>query len=219
LTELVQAIKLFQAEWADARAAWREVDPKLYAATPPEPVERVMEVTPTAFGALVRSILHQQVSVMAGRAIVRRLAAASGGELDAVRILSLSDDELRAVGLSRGKVRYVRALAEAEVSGGIADLEKQPDEEIHRRLIALPGVGIWTVKMFLLFHVQRPDVFAGEDLGLREAIRVLDGMERPPTIQESHIRAEIWAPYRSVAAVSLWDFLRRSRLAKAKVEE
>ena len=148
--------------------------------------------------------------------IISCLAAACGGELDAARVLALSDDELRAVGLSRGKVRYVRALAEAEVAGDLAELEHLPDEEIHRRLIALPGVGIWTVKMFLLFHVQRPDVFAGEDLGLREAIRVLDATEAAPTIAEAHARAEVWAPYRSVAAVSLWDFLRRSRLAKVE---
>jgi DNA-3-methyladenine glycosylase II len=70
--------------------------------------------------------------------------------------------------------------------------------------------------MFLLFHVQRPDVFAGEDLGLREAIRVLDGVAAPPSIQEAHARAEVWAPYRSVAAVALWDFLRRSRLVKVE---
>src|SRR5581483_1691339 len=144
MTELVQAIKLFQPHWEAAREHWRDLDPRMRAVTPPEPVDRLMEVTPTAFGALVRSVVHQQVSVMAGRAICGRLRDAAGGELDPARIAALSDDEMRAAGLSRGKVKYVRALAEAELQGGLSLLEELPDEEIHRRLIALPGIGIWT---------------------------------------------------------------------------
>src|SRR6266545_4492625 len=94
MTEIVQAVKLFSAEWPVARDMWRETDPLLYAVTPPEPVDRLMEVTQTPFGALVRSILHQQVSIFAGRAIVSRLVAAAGGEMDAERTLALSEDDL-----------------------------------------------------------------------------------------------------------------------------
>src|SRR5262249_62031780 len=79
MTEIVQAVKLFADEWPLARETWRTTDPALYAVAPPEPVDRIIEVLPTPFGALVRSILHQQVSVAAGRAIVNRPAAARGG--------------------------------------------------------------------------------------------------------------------------------------------
>jgi DNA-3-methyladenine glycosylase II len=211
MTELVQAVKLYAAEWSQARELWQTVDPRLHAAMPAEPVDRIIEVMPTPFGALVRAILHQQVSVAAGRAIVRRLLAAIGGDLDAARIVALTDDELRAAGLSRGKVRYIRALAEAEVAGTLARIEELPDEEIERALLALPGIGIWTVKMFLLFHLARPDVFAGGDLGLREGIRFLDGGTVPLTPAEAEARAERWRPYRSVASVVLWDYLHRTR--------
>ncbi len=171
-------------------------------------------MTGTAFGALVRSILHQQVSIGAGRAFVRKLAATCGGTIEPASILALADTDLQAAGLSRGKARYVRALAVATVEGGLDGIEELPDDEVEQRLIQLPGIGVWTVKMFLLFHLLRPDVFSGGDLGLREAIRVLDDLEAPPTPAQAETRAEIWRPYRSVAAISLWDFLRRTRLSK-----
>lgn len=194
--------------------AWRTTDPALYAATPPEPVERIIEDMPTAFGALVRAILHQQVSIYAGRAIITRFVEACGGTMEPEPVLQLSDDDLRRVGLSRPKIVYVRALAEAAASGTLEDLECQPDEEITTRLVRLPGIGIWTVKMFLIFHLQRPDVFCGLDLGLREGIRALDSLPEPPTPARADERAAVWAPYRSVAAVVLWDFLRRTRAEK-----
>jgi DNA-3-methyladenine glycosylase II len=219
MTELVQAVKLYTAEWPKARELWQTVDPRLHAAMPEEPVDRIIEVMETPFGALVRSILHQQVSVASGRAMVGRLIAAVEGELEGARVMALTDDELRAAGLSRGKVRYIRALAEAEVAGTLAGIEGLPDEEIERVLLALPGIGIWTVKMFLLFHLARPDVFACGDLGLREGIRFLDGGTVPLTAAEAEARAELWRPYRSVASVVLWDYLRRSRKGLIPVVE
>lgn len=196
----------------EAREHWRTRDPLLYAVTPEQPVERLMEAMPTAFGALVRAIVHQQVSIAAGRSIATRLVAACGGEAEPARVLALSEADLQAAGLSRGKIRYVRALAEGASDGLLTDIEAQSEEEIERRLVLLPGIGVWTAKMFLLFHVRRLDVFAGGDLGLREGIEVLDGMSGPLTIAEAEARATAWSPYRSVASVVLWDLLRRTRL-------
>jgi 3-methyladenine DNA glycosylase/8-oxoguanine DNA glycosylase len=214
VAELVQAVKLFAAEWPAAREHWRECDPRLYAVTPGEPVDRIIEVMPTPFGALVRAILHQQVSVAAGRSIINRLVAACGGAVEPALVLALSDADLQAAGLSRGKVRYLRALAEAAMDGLLADIEQQPDHEVERRLVAVPGIGRWTVEMFMLFHLGRPDVFSGRDLGLREGVQVLDGLDGPLTVQEAEARAEAWRPYRSVAALVLWDLLRRTRLER-----
>lgn len=211
MSELVQAVRMFQGEWSAARAAWERADPALYAATPPEPIDRFMEVMTSPFGALVRAIGHQQVSIYAGRAIVSRLVDASQG-LDPAAVLQLSDDELRAVGLSWQKVKYVRALAEAAVAGELDGLEAATEAEVTERLVRLPGIGVWSAKMFCIFYLERPDVFSGDDLGLREGIRILDQMTEPISAAAAEARAEIWSPFRSVAAVSLWDLVRRTRL-------
>ncbi|MSQ23943.1 MAG: DNA-3-methyladenine glycosylase 2 family protein [Chloroflexi bacterium] len=214
MVELVRGVQLFCAEWPEARSLWERVDPELFAVTPVEPVERVMEVMPTGFGALVRAILHQQVSIYAGRAILGRLVDACGGEVEPDAVLRLNDDDLRSVGLSRQKVSYLRALAQGTIDGVLDRLEVEPDEVVTQRLVSLPGVGVWTAKMFCLFHLARPDVFSGDDLGLREGIRILDNLDGGPSPRAAELRAEVWSPFRSLAAVSLWDLVRRSRAAK-----
>jgi DNA-3-methyladenine glycosylase II len=211
MTELLRAVQLFRAEWPAARAAWADVDPRLYAVTPELPVERIMEITTSPFGALARAIGHQQVSIHAGRAIVGRLVAACGGDMDPVAALRLTDEQLRAVGLSRQKIVYVRAIAQAAVSGFLDDLERLPDQAVIERLVQLPGIGVWSARMFALFHLERPDIFSGDDLGLREGIRILDGLAEQPTPRVAEARAEVWGPFRSIAAVTLWDLVRRTR--------
>lgn len=209
MTDIVRSVPMFQAQWDLARAAWRPLDPLLYAATPEEPVQRLIEEMPTAFGALVRAILHQQVSTAAGRAIVSRLAAACNGTVEPDQLLRLTESDLRSAGLSTRKAYYVRILAERKEL--LADIERYENEEVVRRLVNVPGIGVWTAKMFLIFHLGRVDVFSGADLGLREGIRILDQRPQPPTPAEAETRAEPWAPYRSVAAVVLWDLTRRDR--------
>ncbi len=208
---MVGAVRLFGDEWPRARAAWASADPRLYDITPEQPVQRIIESTATAFGALVRAILHQQVSIHAGRAITTRLLDACGGELECEAVIRLREDELRAIGLSRQKVIYVQSLAAAAATGLLDRIEEQPDDEIIARLTTLPGIGVWTAKMFCIFHLLRPDVFSGEDFGLREGIRILDGLPEQPRPREAEERAQAWQPYRSVAAVSLWDLVRRTR--------
>jgi DNA-3-methyladenine glycosylase II len=212
MNELIRPIQLFSSEWATARQHWKDADPRLFAVTPPEPIERIMELTPTPFGALVRAIGHQQVSIYAGRAIVGRLVNACGGELDPQAMLRLTDEEIRAAGLSRQKVLYVRAIAETAVNGDFDRLYELDEAEVTARLVQIPGVGVWTAKMFCIFHLELPDVFSGGDLGLREGIRILDGDEAQLSPLAAEKRAEAWSPYRSVAAISLWDLVRRTRL-------
>lgn len=199
-------------EWARARAAWKAVDPVLHLAAPAEPVARPLAAMPTHFAALATSITHQQVSTAAGRSIARRAMDACGGQWSSVAALALTEEEWRAAGLSRAKVRYIQALAVADQRGDLAGLEDESDEVVTARLVALPGIGVWTAKMFMLFHLHRPDVFSGEDLGLRVGIQILDGLTSAPTIREAAARAIPWQPYRSIACLVLWDLVRRSRL-------
>ena len=208
------APRLFAAEWAAARAAWETSDSVLHAAAPAEPVDRPLEPMPNHFAALATSITHQQVSIAAGRSIARRTVEVCGGAWSPPAVLALSEEELRAAGLSRAKVRYIRALAEADARGDLAGLEDESDESAVARLVHLPGIGAWTAKMFLLFHLRRPDIFSGDDFGLREGIRLLDGLASQPSAREAEARAERWRPYRSVASLVLWDLLRRSRLSR-----
>lgn len=207
--------RLFAAEWAAARAGWKTADPVLYLASPPAPVDRPIDEMPTHFAALTRSIIHQQVSMAAGRAIGARFLAACGGAWTADAVQALANEDLLAAGLSRAKARYVAALADADLRGDLAALDELSDEAVIARLVPLPGIGIWTAKMFLLFHLRRPDVFSGDDLGLRLGIGLLDGLDAPPTPAAAEARAAPWQPYRSVASLVLWDLVRRTRAEQA----
>jgi DNA-3-methyladenine glycosylase II len=211
------AARLFAREWGAARAAWKTSDPILYRTAPPSPVDRPIEEMPSHFAALTRSIIHQQVSMAAGRAIGARFLAASGGEWTAEAVRRLTNEELLAAGLSRAKARYVVALADADLRGELAGLEDSSDEDVMTRLVVLPGIGVWTARMFLLFHLRRPDVFSGDDLGLRLGISLLDERESSPTPREAEIRAEAWRPYRSLASLVLWDLVRRTRAERSAI--
>ena len=130
---------------------------------------------PDHYGALVRSIVGQQVSVAAARSMLARLHDRFGGRTPSPgQILADDPEELRAAaGLSRSKARFLRDLAEAVDSGTLVleELDELPDEDVAERLIQVRGIGQWTVDMFLIFHLGRPDVLPVGDLGLRRAAR------------------------------------------------
>ncbi len=154
------------------------------------------------FAALMGAIVSQQVSVASARAILARL---EGAGLTTPAAIALAGDEaLRAGGLSRQKVRYIRALAEAGLD--FDALRTAPDAQVVEELIRLPGIGRWTAEIYAMFSLGRADVFAPNDLALQEAARVLfDLPERP---REATLRrmAEAWAPWRTVAAGLLWAY-------------
>ena len=167
----------------------------------------VREPRPNYFYSLARSIVGQQVSVAAAAAIFGRLDAATG--MDPKRILAFGDEELRAVGLSRQKIGYIRDLAEkfAENPEVYMHLEKLSDEEVQRELTAVRGIGVWTAQMFLMFTLVRLDVFAPDDVGLQRAMKALYGWEAVPARKELEAVAERWRPYRTVASWHLWKSL------------
>ncbi len=156
------------------------------------------------YGALLSAIVGQQVSVASARAIWRRLEGA--GLTEAAAMGTASDEALRAVGLSRQKARYGRALAQADLD--FAGLRARPDGEVVAALIAVPGIGVWTAEIYAMFALGRADVFAPGDLALQEAARMLFGLETRPTEKSLRAMAEAWSPWRSVAARILWAYYR-----------
>jgi DNA-3-methyladenine glycosylase II len=163
------------------------------------------------YGALVRSIVGQQLSVLAARAIYGRLTERFGGRPPTPQeLLAEEPEELRAAaGLSRAKVGFLRSLAEHVLSGELElqRLDSLPDEEVIAELVAVKGLGEWTAHMFLMFHLERPDVLAVGDLGIRRAIERAYGLGGLPQPAQIEALAEPWRPYRTLACRYLWRSL------------
>ena len=182
----------------------------------------IVEVGPCAlkpqggsFAILARSILSQQISVAAARTIRRKLQALlPNRRMTAAAILNLSEEQLASVGVSNQKRRYLLDLA-AKVDDGEINfrrIAKRPDEEVIDCLIQVKGIGRWTAQMFLLFGLGRPDVFAPDDLAIRNAminIYQLDSHDKAP-MEEI---ASAWSPHRSVASWYLWRSLDTAKQA------
>jgi DNA-3-methyladenine glycosylase II len=163
-----------------------------------------------AFGALVRTIVGQQLSTRAARTIHARLLEVFGGATPTPRELAAaSEKDLRAAGLSGRKATYLRDLA-AHVLDGSLELDRLTelsDEAVIEEIVAVRGLGRWSAEMFLIFHLGRPDVISGGDLGIRRAIQLAYGLDAMPTPDEVVERAERWRPQRSLASLYLWESL------------
>lgn len=159
------------------------------------------------FTGLLRAIVGQQVSTAAARAIWARLEGA--GLTEPHPVAMASEETLRAVGLSRQKVRYAKGLAEAGID--FHALRQAPDAEVVRTLVALPGIGVWTAEIYAMFALGRADVFAPGDLALQEAARVLFALDKRPSEKVLRAMAEGWSPWRSVAARILWAYYRLAK--------
>lgn len=163
-----------------------------------------------AYGALLRAIVGQQLSTKAARTIYRRVCELFGGAAPSPeQLLAASEEELRGCGLSGRKVEYLRDLA-AHVLGGELELERLGelgDEEVVAEIVAVRGLGQWTAEMFLLFHLERPDVLSGGDLGIRKAIQVAYELDEMPAPQRVLEIGEAWRPHRSLASLYLWESL------------
>ena len=117
---------------------------------------------------------------------------------------------MRAVGLSRQKARYGRALAQAAID--YAGLRDRPDDEVIAVLVAVPGIGRWTAEIYAMFALGRADVFAPGDLALQEAAKLLFGLDARPSEQALRAMAQAWSPWRGVAARALWAYYRVAKL-------
>ena len=159
---------------------------------------------PDGFTALLDAIVGQQVSVASADAIWRRMEAA--GLTDRATLAMASDEACRAVGLSRQKARYGRALAESAID--FDALRGLPDAQVVEVLTDVPGIGMWTAEIYAMFALGRADVFAPGDLALQEAARVLFDLPDRPKERALRLMAEAWSPWRSVAATLLWAYYR-----------
>jgi DNA-3-methyladenine glycosylase II len=203
---------------ARARAALAVADPTMAAL-----IERVGKIDlatrlrrrkeerpADAYGALLRAIVGQQLSTKAARTIYLRVLEIFGGSTPSPeQLLDASEADLRGAGLSGRKVEYVRDLATHVLSGELEldRLEELGDEEAIEEIVAVRGLGRWTAEMFLIFHLERPDVLSGGDLGIRKAVQIEYGLEEMPAPERVVEIGEPWRPHRSLASLYLWESL------------
>jgi DNA-3-methyladenine glycosylase II len=164
------------------------------------------------FSALVRAITFQQLSTKAASTIYGRLVALMpGGTPTPEALATVTDEQMRAVGISRQKTVYLRDLC-AKVATGALDLdalESMADEEVIAALVQVKGIGRWSAEMFLMFRLHRPDVLPVSDLGIVTAIQKVYGLRKKPTADRIRRIGDAWRPYRSVASWYLWRSLEK----------
>jgi len=183
------------AEWLSAQ------EPRFahaLAQTGPLPLRR----RPDGFAQLLSAIVSQQVSVASARAIWARLEDAGMTTPEAVH--ATDPEDLRALGLSRQKATYARALADAGIDFGA--LRHKPTDAVVTDLVAVKGIGVWTAEIYAMFSLGRADVFAPGDLALQEAARLLFDLPERPKERALREMAQVWSPWRSVAARALWAY-------------
>lgn len=161
---------------------------------------------PKGFAGLLRIVMAQQLSVHAARAIIARLDEATGCE--PAPFEALSDERLRALGLSRQKIAYGRAMAQAVNSGALdfRRVHRMSDEEAIAALTEVKGIGRWTAEIYLLFSLGRPDIMPAGDLALCAATQKLKRLRSRPDEKRMRRIAEAWRPHRSAAARFLWHY-------------
>lgn len=172
----------------------------------------------THYEAIADAIVYQQLTGKAAGAIRGRVVALTPGPRfpSPPELLALSDEALRGAGLSRAKVAALRDLA-ARLGDGRLSLRaigRLSDDDVIERLVTVRGIGVWSARMFLMFRLGRLDVMPSGDLGVREGVRLLDGLSERPSPAETAARGECWAPLRSVAAWYMWRLVEQRR-AKA----
>lgn len=160
------------------------------------------------FDALLRSIIYQQLSGKAAAAIHSRVRALFLGQnIKPEQVLAMDDQRLRNAGMSRAKVVAANDLALKTIEGSIPSaprLREMSDADIVARLTQVRGIGEWTVHMFLMFQLGRPDVLPTKDLGVRKGFMLTYGLDALPTERELAIYCERWKPYRSVGSWYMW---------------
>jgi DNA-3-methyladenine glycosylase II len=169
----------------------------------------------THWDALARAIVFQQLATAAATTIHSRVCALTGSQRFPTppELLAFDEPTLRGAGLSRNKIAALRDLAQhvQDERLDLARLHRLADEEIEEQLVAVRGIGQWSAHMFLLFRLGRLDVGAAGDLGVREGLRLLDGLDERPTPKAALARMEAWRPLRSVGCWMMWRVVEAER--------
>ena len=203
------SLSLSPKDFERARRTLMRRDPRLSALIKRVGPCRLHEArTDDPFASLVRALVSQQLSGKAATTIHGRVVALVGGPegMQPANLLALDPVDLRAAGLSRQKIAYLRDLS-AHVADGRLDLPalgELSDADVIAKITAVKGFGRWSAEMFLMFRLNRPDVFPVADLGILKGVQKLFGMKRRPAPRTMTRLAEPWRPYRSVAAWYLW---------------
>lgn len=166
-----------------------------------------LRLKPDGFAELLSAIVSQQVSVASANAIWGRLVAA--GMVTPQDVAAVTEDALRALGLSRQKARYAHALAAADIDYGA--LQGQPAGQVIKVLTSVPGIGAWTAEIYAMFSLGRADVFAPGDLALQEAAKLIFDLPGRPKEKELRAMADAWSPWRSVAARIMWAYYKHHK--------
>ncbi len=188
---------------AEGAAYLSKIEPRFahaYGRTGPLP----LRLKSDGYATLLNAIVSQQVSVAAADAIWKRVKAA--GLTGPRKVMWASEEDLRACGLSRQKVRYAKELAKAGIN--YKALREVPTDEVIKTLVEVPGIGVWTAEIYAMFSLGRADVFAPGDLALQEAARSLFELNERPKDRALRQMAESWSPWRGVAARLLWAYYK-----------
>lgn len=172
--------------------------PMVRFAGPPELPDRALD----HFAMLLRSITFQQLATRAALTIHGRVLDALGGDATAEAVLATPDDALRGAGLSASKLASIRDLAIRATAGsiGLENIHEVDDEEAIARLTTVRGIGVWTAQMFLMFQLQRPDVWPTGDLGVRAGWAKMHGEPEPPSAKELDLLGHGFRPFRTAVA-------------------
>ena len=163
--------------------------------------------TSEGFDRLLLTIISQQLSVAAADAIWNKLELAGLNKIQKIR--KVSDQELRDVGLSKQKIKYVRSLADANIN--YRSLRTMPTSQVVSELTKVSGIGNWTAEIYAMFSLGRADVFAPGDLALQEATRVLFNLPERPSEKDLRSMAKHWSPWQAVAARLLWSYYNQQK--------
>ncbi|AQU84436.1 MULTISPECIES: DNA-3-methyladenine glycosylase family protein [unclassified Halomonas] len=191
-----------------AMAALAKVDADIARAYPlvgaPLPRER-----DKGFATFFSTIVSQQISTEAARAIMGRVKVLIP-ELHAQAVMEVESQALRDAGLSWRKIEYAKGLAEAELAGTFSTdgLEQLSDDDAIAAITQLRGFGRWSAEIYLMFSLQRPNVFPADDLALRVALGRLKKLQDKPTPKQARQLVEHWAPWSSVGSLFLWHYYR-----------
>ena len=163
--------------------------------------------TSEGFDRLLSTIVSQQLSIAAADAIWNKIELAGLNEIQKIR--KVSDQELRDVGLSKQKIKYVRSLANANIN--YRSLKTMPTLQVVNELTQVSGIGNWTAEIYAMFSLGRADVFAPGDLALQEATRILFNLPERPSEKDLRSKAKDWSPWQAVAARLLWSYYNQQK--------
>ena len=178
-----------------------KIEPKFVEAVSLSGVPKIRK-SELGFKSLFKTIVGQQLSTTAENSIWNKLY--DNGVTVPIVLLASEDGFLRSLGLSKTKIRYAKGLALADID--YEEFLNKPDDYIIQKLLTMKGIGMWTVQIYLMFSLRRMDVFAAGDLALKEGVRILFDLEMRPSADELTVIAERWQPFRTIAAMIIWNY-------------